>query len=537
MDNIETIIQVVFVIIFVFGQFLFRLFVKGMKGRVDKGTVQPMPTVPDELPVAPETVNEDRTVEKPKPLRKSKRGRTNAESEAALLRKASASVLARLNLQQDRLKMLVTASEYRNYHVLSGVLSEYVSRIQRIIDQFDEASDQKKMPRSLVEDYNQAIQVLEDRLVFFDGVLNERSASFEKQYNTADMVAENLCFRYRHGHPNGEQYFKNMIGLVVGEQNTGGGGLYGIPTPAAFVKSPRAWSAISYTVAKTVVAQGRMATKVAAELGLPAALTSMSYFLSSGRLMSAGLVSAWMPWLMADVAATLQMGLAYGWVLLDECESVDDSNSLSVFSIDKRGAVSSMPTLARMVAVYAVLQKMAVFDLELLTDRVSRLFTQNSVVKVDIAGRGAIPISLDGFRSDLESVAIALVDTPLSVLGQFSFDELVGTDFSPTRQAFFGETAEQLRRGHSVSDCTPVEIAIAASLAVHKERNAESRIESAALKSLSGKKQRLMQHRASASIPGTSPSTLADVFSPQYLPGTVMVGAIARGRGGLVTRQ
>lgn len=554
MDNFETIVQVVLVVLFVFGQFLFRLFVKGVKGAGKKGTLPAAQPEEEWLEDDDDIIQNEWNTEdsselgRPAPVKRTElkstpmgamgskvgalRGMTRNSSDS--LSKSAALVLESLELQKDRAKTLVTTCSYRNYSVLTSAVEKYVPRLEKLTEQFREKQNAKQVTRALIDEYNQAILLLDCRLSFFDGVVGERATSNAGNFNTVDRVIADMSSYYRQRHPAGASMYRNLVDVAVSSENAEGGGVHGVVLPLDVVTTAKRWSQISAAVAETFITRGQLANKTTSDLGLPAALTSMSYFLTTGKLMSAGLVSSWCKWILSDVAATLQTGIAYANTLLDECEKGGEDTALTHFAIDRRGEVLSMPMLARLISVYAVLKRMDVFELSDVEERVVKVMSHHPEVVIEVQGRGTIPLDINGFSADLGHVAASLTHTPLSGLGQFSLDEIVGTDFNEATLSKIDRAAGLLRRGKKVTFCTPTELVIAVSKAVKKERNAESRVEGAAQKSLAGQLHLKRPGEDSLSILTTCEATcLAHVFSAKHLPNTIMLGAIAKTRGGI----
>ena len=537
MDNIETIIEVIFVVIFLFGRHILRLLLGGKKTTGSK-----KPKVPPQQPA---------TTPKRAPARMSRRMQPPPQRSKAAnvsrrpglakqtrpaagpsLAKMSDTILAAFEVQQERARSIATTCSYRNFTVLRRSLALYNTQIDNFITKLADARDQQALHRSMMDNYANTIQVIDERLSVFESALNERTTSYAAQFNCADQLLEDVVNTCRQRHRGGDTLYPYLFSGVLLNPGILKGGLFGVVVPEQHIIRPREWSHIVGAFHETMAKRGKYATKIAAELGLPMAGNSITYFLSSGRVISAGLISSWMTWIYADVAATLQLGEAYALAMLTKCEQRTDQPEFSHFAINRRSQVANMPLISRLVTVHAVLRKMAVFDMAEFETRLGALISQHPEIAADIEGRGEIPLTSTTVNGDLFQVAASLVDTPLSILGNYTVEEIAGTDFGPGLRSHLQTLSENLRHGTPQYDTTPTRLAIASQMALQTERNAESRIEKAVLASLQPHKTQGVaspRHR----FTHQSPRTLADVFSPEFLPQTVMIGAVSKTRGGV----
>lgn len=534
MDNLDTIIHVVLAAIFIVGPFLFRLFAKGAK--IAKMTVEQLEkksSAPPKNIVAPQRAKEVRARSTVKQMER----RKHAAPKEAGLSKLADVTLATLELQKERSKIMETTCSYRDFAVLSALIARYTATLVKQIEHLRQLKDEQQLTRNSLDEVVELVNVIEARLVFFDTLVTGRGSSHTQYYNCADVLIQNMLAPYtakmRH-----QKFIYSVVAAAVMESSQSGGGLHGVPLAHETIVTPRLWPQISFTLAHTIFEIGKFGTKTSSDLGLPSAITSMSFFLSSGRLMSAGLVSSWMPWIFADVAASLQLGISHGWTLLEECEKTSSNELLTRFRVDKRGAVRAMPLLSRLMVVSTVLQRMSVFDMQEFGMRFDKLCSQYPEISIDVDGRASIPMQASALEGDLQQVAISLIGTPLSVLGDFSLDEVVGTDFSPPRMQQYMDFVDRIRKGKGLFNVSAADVAVVIALALNRERNAEGRIASAALKTLSQVTGRTVRKGArTADAKRNVPTELADVFSSTHLPNTVRIGAISKARGGISLRR
>lgn len=532
MDNIETILQVGFLIIFFFGRFILRMLLGGKK-RAPK------------LP-APAKKKARQKVFRPAPapspppsnrLRKSATDKRMPQSVAkpvapSLARMADA-VLASLEMHEERSRIIANTCHVLGFNRMDETIQLYDAQIRELIAQVTDARDSKTLNRAAVDKYDKAVSVIDERLDVFEAVLQERGTSLGQQYNAADRILADLIATSQKRHRGGQSLYQYLFPGVVHNPHVFKGGFHGVVVSQDDIAQTGRWSNLAFHMHLAVSVRGHFATKIASDLGLPQANGSMSYFRSSGRLMAAGLIASWMDWIYADVAATLQLGEAYAWPFLARCEQDEQTAALTFFGMDSRSRVSWMPLVARLITVHAVLQKMGIAELDEFAARVAELMSRHPHLTLEIQGKTKVPIVAADVYGDLFQVVFSLVTSPLSVLDSYSPEEIWGTDFGPAHQHQLATTAESLAAGQPVFNIRPVRLLLAAHLARKQAHNAERRIETAMLKSLKSP-ENIQSVVTTTTLPGAGlPRTLEDVFSPKMLPQTIMIGALARSRGGI----
>jgi hypothetical protein len=531
-DNIETILQVGFLIIFFFGRFILRALLGGTK-RVPK--LSP-PAKKAERP----KVSRPAPVTEPAPSRRPRQStmhermpRFAARAAAPSLARMADAVLASLEVNEERSRALANTCHFRGFSELNENILLYDARIRELIVQMENAKDSKSLNRSAVDNYDKAVRAIDERLDVFDGVLKERGTSLGQQYNGADRILAEMIATSQKRHRGGQSLYQYLFPGVVHNPRILKGGLHGVIVSQDDIAQSERWSSLAFHMHLAVSERGHFATKIASDMGLPQATGSMSYFLSSGRLMAAGLIASWLDWIYADTAATLQLGEAYAWPFLSQCERDDQTAAFTLFDMDSRSRVSSMPLLARLITVHAVLQKMEGAAPDEFAARVAELMKRHPHLMLEIQGKTQVPIVASDVFGDLFQVAFSLVDTPLSVLDSYSPEAIWGTDFRAANQKKLAATAELLADGQPVFNTRPIRLLLAAHLARKQAHNAERRIETALLKSLNAQENVQSMVTAPTSVGTGLPQTLEDVFSPEMLPQTIMIGALARSRGGI----
>ena len=538
MDNLDTIIEVIFVIIFLFGRFILRLITGGgkkdkaaqQKAAPERESLSPAEPAPS-MKAAPAKAPTSAPLSTPAPQRPGIAKRVK-KKEAPSLNRMSDTIQAALEVQKERAKSIESTCNYRNFLVLKQDLQRYVEQIRGFIAELETARDQKALNRTMLNNFTDAVNVIDDRLSVFDAAIKERTTSHSAHFNGADLILTDLVATCRQRHRDGESLYQYLFGGVLLDQKLVKGGLFGAEVSQAHVANPREWPHIAASLHYAFAQRGRYGTQMAGELGLPQAVNSISYFLTTGRLMSAGLISSWMDWIYADVAATLQMGEAYAEALAAKCEKTGDGNELAGLAIDRRGRVSGMPLISRLVTVHAALQSIGVFDMEAFNARVAKIVTQHPNLSVDIQGRGQVPLQASAINSDLFKVAASVVNTPFSVLHGYTVEEIAGTDFGRGQTTYLQTLAESLRKGKPDYSVRPSRLVIAIHMAIKAERNAERRVESAALQSLQ-KQEKAKAPQLQHTAEWKAPASLEDVFSPAFLPQTVMIGTLSKTRGGI----
>ncbi|MBN2717213.1 MAG: hypothetical protein JXX14_15275 [Deltaproteobacteria bacterium] len=537
MDNFETVIEVIFVIFFLFGRFFLKLLVGGGKKSPRKS--QPaQPEVPPQKATAPHHARSNDTTPtrtqsaSPAPKRPGM-VRWTRKKEAPSLGKMCESLKATFEVQKERAKSIANTCDYRNFTVLRTDVLSYAAQLDEFIRRLADAQDQKSVNRTMIDNYTGTAQLIDDRLSVFEQTLNERASSYSAQFNCADRIVRELTSRSRRRHRAGETIYQYLFGGVVLNPEIVRGGLYSVTVSQQSLNRPRAWSLIGAAFHEAIAHHGKYGTKIAGDLGLPQAVNSMSYFMATGRLMSTGLISSWMPWIYADVATTLQLGDAYAWAMLTKCEQGSDLPDLTRFSVNRRGQTLGMPLVPRLVSIHAAMQQLAVFDTVAFGDRVAALLSLHPNLTIDIEGREMVPLEAAAINGDLFQVAATLGATPLSVLGGNTIEEIAGTDFNTEQMSEIQNIADELRKGKARYGVRPLRLIIAIHMALQKERNAEARIEAAALESLQQHKHSAAKQQRLPMTGSKAPSTLEDVFSPVFLPQTIMIGALSKSRGGI----
>jgi hypothetical protein len=442
-------------------------------------------------------------------------------------------VLASLEVHEERSRALANTCHFRGFTELNENILRYDVQIRELIAQMTNAKDSKSLNRSAVDNYDKAVRVIDERLDVFDAVLKERGTSLGQQYNGADRILADLIATCQKRHRGGQSLYQYLFPGAVHNPQILKGGLHGVIVSQDDIAQSERWSSLAFHMHLAVSQRGHFATKIASDMGLPQATGSMSYFLSSGRLMAAGLIASWMDWIYADAAATLQLGEAYAWPFLAQCERNDQTAAFTLFDMDSRSRVSRMPLLARLITVHAVLQKMGIAELDAFAARVAELMKRHPHLTLEIQGKTQVPIVASDVFGDLFQVVFSLVDTPLSVLDSYSPEEIWGTDFSTAHQKQLAATAESLAAGQPVFNTRPIRLLLAAHLARKQAHNAERRIEAVMLKSLKARENVQSMVSMPTFFGAGFPKTLEDVFSPEMLPRTIMIGALARSRGGI----
>ncbi|MBN2526559.1 MAG: hypothetical protein JXR76_09200 [Deltaproteobacteria bacterium] len=538
MENLETIIEVIFVIIFLFGRFFLRLLTSGKTTAPKKSahSAEPAaPTTPAPQP-APQVKPEKAPISRKLPWQIMNVSKL-ARKKTPTIKGMAAAVLAALEIQHERAKAIANTCSYRNFEVLQQLALRYGSQIKELISQLQDLQDDQKLTRNHVDTYNKAVAAADSRLNSFENVLNERTSANAAYFDAADRILADLVNSTARRHRGGQALYQNLFGGVVISESSVEGALFGVRVAEEDIAKPARWSVISFELHLAIARHGRFADRLSGDLGLPKALASMAYFRTSGRLVSTGLVSSWITWLYADVSATLQMGQAYAAALLQQIEKGGDLPTLTRFSVDGRGHIDTMPLISRLVVVHGVLHRMGVFDMKDFNNRTAKIIEQYPDIIINMPGKGDVPIPGATVNADLFQVAISMVDTPLSVLGGDTLKEVVGNDFGPGQLKQLAAMGTGLRRAKPQFNARPTRLVMAIYEGLKQERNAERRIESAALKSLQ-KHQPTKAPRSPRHIHlHGSPQTLEDVFSPACLPKTIMIGALSKNRGGISPRR